>query len=612
VKKTKNTDNKKRGKLKRILKYMLLVLVILLVLNTVPAFFYSPETNTNPLPSSYLKGVYHMHSIFSDGKGTIDEITQAAASLNLDFVILTDHGRPNLQSSTCSTWLNNVLLIGGSEFSLNCGHLAAMGFKIPDYIFPPEPQEAIDEVISDKGVCFISHPFDDKVPWTDWDISRFTGLEVLSSYSEARRAGILKILIFPLKYLINSKYALLNTMGYPTENIKKWDSLNQSGQYYGIYALDAHAKLPISKKIQLNFPTYQSMFEIMTVYIKLNQKLLYNIRHFDAVAADTVHLKKPSVGPKDLIGPPCHGAPGRRRQAHKAAAAVISSLRKGNFFNVIEGIASANGFEAFFIEKNSGKRIEMGGSSKEKQGKLVILLPFNFETETIIFKNGTRSEQKANKHEKQLEFDINEPGVYRIEVYLPGNTFDELPWIMTNPFFIGVEAPLPSSPEKDEIVLKRPLPDAPDTFRVEKNSRSEGVIDYQTTEEGETITHFTFKLVKESPQDQDFWSVIALRKRFDFSADLGFIFEAGSDKKRRFWVEFRTGEGESEVWYRHSFLLEQEWKKFHIPFKKFQVIYGEKKALKLSEVRSIFFSINNANAYPGTEGEIFLKNIGIY
>jgi len=560
--------------LRKILKYMFFALVILLMLNIAPAFFYSPETNTNPLPSSYIKGVYHMHSIFSDGKGTIDEITRAAASLNLDFVILTDHGRPNLQSSTCTTWLNNVLLIGGSEFSLNCGHLAAMGFKMPDYIFPPEPQEAINEVINDNGVCFISHPFDDKVPWTDWDISRFTGLEVLSSYSEARRAGILKLLIFPLKYFINSKYALLNTMGYPTENIKKWDSLNQSGQYYGIYALDAHAKLPISKKMQLNFPTYKSMFEIMTVYIKLNQKFL----------------------PTKRVPP----------------GAVISSLRKGNFFNVIEGIAPANGFEAFFIEKDSGKRIEMGGLSKEKQGKLVILLPFDFETESIVVKNGIKSDHKANKQKKQLEIDVKEPGVYRIEVYVPGNTFDELPWIMTNPFFVGVEAPLPLSPVKDEIVLKRPLPDAQDTFIVEKNSRSQGTIDYETTAEGEKITHFTFKLVKESPGDQNFWSVMALRKRYDFTTNEGFVFEARSDKKRQFWMEFRTGEGDAEIWYRHSFLVDQEWKKFHIPFKKFRVIYGEKESPTLSEVNSIFFSINNANAYPGTEGEIFIKNFGLY
>lgn len=570
----KKTKNKKHGKLRKILKYMLLVLVILLVLNIAPAFFYSPESNANPLPSSYIKGVYHLHSIFSDGKGTIEEITQAASSLNYDFVILTDHGRPNLQSSTCTSWLNNVLLIGASEFSLNCGHLAAMGFKMPDYIFPPEPQEAINEVINDNGVCFISHPFDDKVPWTDWDISGFTGLEVLSSYSEARRAGILKILIFPLKYLINSRYALLNTMGYPTENIKKWNSLNQSGRYYGIYALDAHGKLPISKNMQLNFPTYKSMFEIMTVYLKLNQKFL----------------------PTKRVPP----------------GAVIASLRKGNFFNVIEGIASANGFEAFFIEKNSGKRIEMGESTGEKQGKLVILLPFDFETEIVVLKNGQKCEQKANKNEKQLEIFVNEPGVYRIEVYVPGNTFDHLPWIMTNPFFVGVEAPLPLSPVKDEIVPNRPLPEEQDAFIVEKNSRSQGAIDYETIEQGETITHFTFKLVKESPEDQNYWSVMALRKRFDFSGDKGFVFEARSDKKRRFWVEFRTGAGESEVWYRHSFLVEQEWKKFHIPFKKFRVIYGEKESLKLSEVSSIFFPINNANAYPGTEGEIFIKGFGLY
>jgi hypothetical protein len=47
--------------------------------------------------------------------------------------------------------------------------------------------------------------------------------------------------------------------------------------------------------------------------LKGNSKTLYYIRHFTAFSADSVHLKKPSVGPKGLIGPPCHGTPGRRR-----------------------------------------------------------------------------------------------------------------------------------------------------------------------------------------------------------------------------------------------------------------------------------------------------------
>jgi hypothetical protein len=38
-----------------------------------------------------------------------------------------------------------------------------------------------------------------------------------------------------------------------------------------------------------------------------NSNESYNIRHFAAFSAGLIHLKKPSVGPKGLIGPPCHG-----------------------------------------------------------------------------------------------------------------------------------------------------------------------------------------------------------------------------------------------------------------------------------------------------------------
>jgi hypothetical protein len=44
-------------------------------------------------------------------------------------------------------------------------------------------------------------------------------------------------------------------------------------------------------------------------YLYTNFKRLYDIRHFDAFAAGLFKLKKPSGGPKGLIGPPCHGAP---------------------------------------------------------------------------------------------------------------------------------------------------------------------------------------------------------------------------------------------------------------------------------------------------------------
>jgi hypothetical protein len=40
-----------------------------------------------------------------------------------------------------------------------------------------------------------------------------------------------------------------------------------------------------------------------------NSNALYDDQHFDGFSADPIHLKKPSGGPKGLIGPPCHGAP---------------------------------------------------------------------------------------------------------------------------------------------------------------------------------------------------------------------------------------------------------------------------------------------------------------
>jgi len=42
-------------------------------------------------------------------------------------------------------------------------------------------------------------------------------------------------------------------------------------------------------------------------YVHTNSNRLYYILHFAAFSAGSIQLKKPSGGPKGLIGPPCHG-----------------------------------------------------------------------------------------------------------------------------------------------------------------------------------------------------------------------------------------------------------------------------------------------------------------
>jgi hypothetical protein len=270
-------------------------------------------------------------------------------------------------------------------------------------------------------------------------------------------------------------------------------------------------------------------------------------------------------------------------------------------------MASANGFDTFF-ETEQGHIVEMGGSSNITKGNMVIKVPFDFETDIKVIKNGQVYKELPNNLKKIITLPIWEPGVYRLEIYLSDNTFHTLPWILSNPIFIGIHhsTPLPIEPE-----LKKMLVDKEDFFSVENNVSSTGNISTQTSDNRELITSFIFKLENE-PDKKDFWSVMAHRAKADFSDYSGFVFEARGEKKLRFWIEFRTSDQSEQIWYRHSFLVEKNWKKYYIPFDKFNVHFGEKKQPDLTRISSIFFAINNAIAFPGTRGILQLKNIGLY
>jgi hypothetical protein len=554
---------------KKLIRYGLYLIGLFLVMIIFPALFYHQEFNPLPLPSKYIKGVYHVHSNFSDGSGSLEEITRAAGQLNQDFVILTDHGNPNLLSAQSTTWLNNVLLIGGSELSLNAGLLAVFGFKVPPFRFPPEPQEAIDDINRDRGVSFVSHPFDDKIPWTDWDIREFSGIEVFNSYSFARKTGWLKLLKIPLQYLFNKRYALLNTLFYPKQNIEFWDSLNQKGKHLAIYACDAHAVLPISRTLKPHFPSYQAMFDIFNTYVKIDCDL--------------------------------------QQDPHESARIIQSAIKRGHFFNVVEAIAPANGFEIRFVDK-AGNVVETGDSTPATSGSIRLRLPFDFETDIVIKRNGGIFRKFSHNLKKDRIFEISESGIYRAEIFVSENRFKNIPWILTNPFFIGIEYP---EHKLTNQLARTLLIDSDQFFSIETSPLSTGTAHTRHLSRDEWQTTFAYNL-KQEPDQNDYWSALTSRKQRDFSDYAGFSFQSRAENRSRFWIEFRTQTDRGEIWYRHSFLAEPDWKNHSIPFHKFQVIRGPDKKPDLSAVYAIFISINNAIAYPDTRGSLQLKNLGLY
>jgi hypothetical protein len=531
---------------------------------------FRQKANGLPLPTLYKKGVFHIHSDFSDGRGTVAEIVRAARKARLDFVILTDHGRPNLESSAATGWSDGVLLIGGSEFSLNEGHLAAAGYQVPGYVFPPEAREAIAEVNRDGGITFISHPFDQKIPWSDWQARDFSGIEILSLYQMAKKNLLRGVALFPLQYVFNPGYALTALFSYPRREMEAWDRLNRDGKYWGIYALDSHAKLQLSRTRSLHFPSYGATFRILNVYVKVE--------------------------------------PGLDQDANAAAAAVIAAMRRGDFFSAIESLAPANGFDYYYQQKD-GRRVDMGGDAPATGGSLILKLPFRFATDIVVKKDGLVCATIRANTRPELSVPIDRGGVYRAEIALASSRFKELPWIMTNPVYIARPAPGRAAPENVVAVFAA---EGEDYFQVEKNGRSSAVLQWDALANEPPVTGLAFALLADSPGKLGFWVALAHRQKLAAAGYRGFVFEARAGAPMRFWLQFRTGSGPGEAAYQHSFLADNEWRRIAIPFSSFHRLYGDPPVPAPAQIDSFFFLIDGSNAYSGTQGEIFLRRIGLY
>ncbi len=551
--------------------YLLIGLCLLLLLTQVCAQLrFQKQINPLPLPAGVQKGAFHVHSRFSDGRGDIFTISRAAARRGLDFVLLSDHGRPNRYSLRSTFRLNGTLLVGGAELSLHSGHLVVSGIPLPAYLFPPEPDEAIAEINRQGGISFIAHPLDRRIPWTDWSVTGFSGMEILSLYSSSQNASPFKLLLFPLNYLLGRDYALTSIFRYPSNELNTWDRFNRRGRYFGIYALDAHGALPFLKGHDLPFPTYEALFGILTVYVQSGELL----------AAD----------------------------ARQAAAGIVAALKQGRFFNTIESLGPANGFKEFFIADN-GQVVPLGGMSLNSEGVMVCRLPFDFATDLLVKKDGEIFQTFHNNRQKELRIPIHQPGVYRSEVFLSAGPFTRLPWILANPFFIGQteERQPPAVTPTPHLIL----PSGEADFRIEKNPRSNAALTWERGPAAEPVLAFSFHLEKE-PGSPDFWSALASIKKRDLSGYRGFVFEVQADRRLLAWVRFRNGSGKDEKLYQHSFLADSQWQRIAIPFNRFHQESGQTQPPDLVQTEAFFFLVDGGCAYSGQSGTLRLKNIGLY
>lgn len=333
-----------------------------------------------------LAGVYHIHTTLSDGKRTPEKVVDVAASSGLDFIILTDHGNPNRKSMAARGWEKGVLVLAGSELSVNRGHMTGMGFDAADDDLPRMAEDAAFLITKRKGFTVVAHPYS-SVSWTWGEQFPYSGLEVMDAYSMVRK-DFLRSLPFLPSLLVRPGYFLLKSLERPERPLRKWDSLSEDLSVFGYFSVDAHF-------------AYRMLFGLFRLHVQLDAPL-------------------PSL-------------------FEEAESAVFAALRKGRFYNAVDGAARPFGFQ---FEAKSGRTIYPMGSTIPLLPSLTLRVqaPFFFRTAIRLLRNGgiiAEGEGDALLHT------LTETGVYRVEVFLKERTplGRNVPWIVSNPIFVRNELP---------------------------------------------------------------------------------------------------------------------------------------------------------------------------
>ena len=336
-----------------------------------------------------LEGVYHVHSRFSDGRRDVEGIAAEAAAIGLDFLILTDHGHPNLASLRAQGRRNGLFVLAGSEISTSRGHLVALGFDPPERPFDQDALLAEAEIAKQGGFSVIAHPYS-KTNWSWGGDEGAAGLEILNGDTEMKRniaAGLLRL---PL-LLLRPEAAVLAILGPQNREFDKWERLCRARPTYAFYAVDAHF-------------AYGAALRLFHIHVLLDAP------------------------------PPADFAAARAR--------IFNALRGGRFYNTVEAAAEADGFR--FSARSAGLAVSMGGSVPGGRSgasvRFEVRAPFDFAHEIRLLRDGrtiTRSRKNV------LVFEAVEPGAYRAEVSLlaPTPLDPRIPWIASNPIFVAKEKP---------------------------------------------------------------------------------------------------------------------------------------------------------------------------
>lgn len=504
--------------------------------------------------SAYCWGIFHVHSTYSDGLGSLPEIAAAARDRGISFVILGDHGAPNPAAGALDRTVGGVRFYGGSETSHPDGHLLVVGLnRIPRYILPPFPPDTIADVRDLGGFTVLLYPEWKKYRWRYWeDDFRPQGIEVLNLFSALRQTEVIQ----QIDMLMTAPFGdfhILKALQRPQAEIRRWDELLARGMTYGFYGVDLHGGFRSILELPVRVPSYRLGFGLFAL----------GIRSTDA------------------------GDP-------------MAAVRRGEFFSVIRAAAVPDRFE--FCARQDGRTIPPGRIVSGRTDLEIQVAVSGYATRIVLFRDG---EPFRQTDAGRLELADAPDGMYRVEVYLRDHPTLAMgmPWICSNPIGVGDRQPNPPVDEiatpaaRSSIDWKR--------FRVETDPVSPATF---TAAGSEGV--FAYTLTRPDDPGNPRWCALALREPLDLSGGRGVYIDARSDPEMRYNLELRSG----DRWYYASFRAGPDGAGHPvcIPFRRFYRVGGGREPLPLDALDGLFVTISSQNAMAGFSGRLHVREIGWY
>jgi hypothetical protein len=338
--------------------------------------------------------VAHLHSLYSDGTGTVPEIARAARRAGADVVLLTDHDTLEAKRRGEEGWYGKVLLLVGEEVSpARRNHYLAFGLD-----------EEIDHSGLDAaGICravaeaggfgFAAHPWSagserfrkrvgHGMPFDALDSEHLTGVELWSFVNDTGEAvhsvaGLLRFVITPARALDHP----------PQRNLRAWDELCRERRVVGLGGLDAHQfGKRVGRVVPLKIMSYRRSFRFIRTHVL------------------------------------CERAPTGELEHDREL--VYGALREGRCYIAVDSIAPARGF------RFEAGDVPMGGEAPAGRRTVQIRVPLAARLRLV--RDGV---QIAGAEGALLDVEIEGPGVYRAEA-LKRSKGRERTWILSNPIYL--------------------------------------------------------------------------------------------------------------------------------------------------------------------------------